>query len=86
MWVKHLSQHRDHKFSVGKYWHRAGLKLGEDGKHWSRVKGPMTAAIATLIDIGWDPISPFIWADTSGDRWQLGGNDVSGLVKEITKT
>eukprot|EP00972_Heterocapsa_arctica_P058305 8602646-Heterocapsa_arctica.AAC.1 len=46
----------------------------------------MTAAIATVLDIGWDPISPFVWEDPSGDRWEIRGNDLSGLVAEITKT
>eukprot|EP00972_Heterocapsa_arctica_P017056 2521696-Heterocapsa_arctica.AAC.1 len=88
MWVRHLDQHREHIIAAGKYRRRVRLKLGVDGKHWNRVKGKgtMAAAIATLFDIGRDPISPCMWADPNGDGWEIGSNYSSGLVFNINKT
>eukprot|EP00972_Heterocapsa_arctica_P059578 8786452-Heterocapsa_arctica.AAC.1 len=78
MWVKQLSQHCDHTNSAGRYWHLASLYMGDESKHWSRVKGPPSGPIATLPDIGWDPFSPSLWTDTRGNRGQEDGNDLSG--------
>eukprot|EP00972_Heterocapsa_arctica_P013564 2000530-Heterocapsa_arctica.AAC.1 len=59
--------------------------MGEDCKHWSRVKGPFTGSIATCPDTGWNPTS-FLKVDPRGNRGQVDGNDLEGLVKELTST
>eukprot|EP00972_Heterocapsa_arctica_P026345 3878300-Heterocapsa_arctica.AAC.1 len=46
----------------------------------------MAATIATHLDIGWQPLSACYWGDSQGDRWAFGGNDLSGLVTEVTRT
>eukprot|EP00972_Heterocapsa_arctica_P006627 969641-Heterocapsa_arctica.AAC.1 len=72
MWVRHMAKNRDHRTAAVKFWHRSRQQLGDDGYHWNRVKGPMAATIATLIDIGWQPLSACYWGDSQGNRWALG--------------
>jgi ribonuclease HI len=38
---------------------------------WGKVKGPMGAVIATLMDLGWQPEGPTRWGDPQGNRWQI---------------
>eukprot|EP00972_Heterocapsa_arctica_P037910 5580131-Heterocapsa_arctica.AAC.1 len=42
--------------------------MEEDGHHWNRVKGHMAATIATLIDIGRQPLSACYWGDSQVTR------------------
>jgi hypothetical protein len=41
---------------------------------WKHAKGPMTSLIASLSDLGWQPIAPTSWLDTSKCLWILGDN------------
>ena len=36
---------------------------------WNAVIGPMTATMATLIDLGWDLSTPGLWVDYTGKKW-----------------
>ena len=43
-------------------------------QRWSMVKGPMSAALATLLGLGWEAPVPTFWSDATGytggeDRW-----------------
>lgn len=37
--------------------------MRDSSTRWMRVKGPLSAAIATLLDMGWKPIHPTKWLD-----------------------
>ena len=37
-------------------------------QRWHRVKGPLTATIATLCELQWDPQGPAPWTTVDGDR------------------
>ena len=65
--------------SLSRAWGRAVAAFRKlDGKSlWKLVKGPMTATIATLLDIGWDPCNPTLWKDERGDEWDISRTDVS---------
>ena len=44
--------------------------IAKAGNQWTGVHGPTAATIATLLDIGWKPITPHQWItpqDTIGD-------------------
>ena len=38
---------------------------------WSHVKGPMSSAIATLLDHGWTLSNISTWTDPSGSAWSI---------------
>ena len=40
-------------------------------RRWSRVRGPMAAVVATIVDLGWVPLKPDEWEDETGENWQL---------------
>lgn len=44
--------------------------------------GHIGAVIATLLDLGWDPLSPATWKDGEGNTWALDGTSAS-LKRDI---
>ena len=40
-------------------------------QRWHGVKGPLTATIATLCELQWDPQGPVLWATVDGDQLSL---------------
>eukprot|EP00959_Pyramimonas_sp_CCMP1952_P383762 8042489-Pyramimonas_sp.AAC.1 len=44
-------------------------------KIWRRVRGPVTATVAVLLDLGWLPLSPARWRDDRGELLQLAQPD-----------
>ena len=40
-------------------------------QRWHRVKGPLTATIATLCELQWDPQGPALWTTVDGDQLSL---------------
>eukprot|EP00969_Alexandrium_andersonii_P066563 2934232-Alexandrium_andersonii.AAC.1 len=54
-------------------------------RRWGRVKGPMSAVIVQLLDLGWTPSLPYSWADPSGDEWILAKN-VCGWGEPTART
>ena len=38
---------------------------------WRRVKGPIVALIAALLDLGWSPTTSTRWTDSNCEVWQL---------------
>eukprot|EP00959_Pyramimonas_sp_CCMP1952_P205818 4304033-Pyramimonas_sp.AAC.1 len=42
---------------------------------WRRVRGPVAATIAALLDLGWLPLSPARWRDDRGALLQLAQPD-----------
>ena len=49
---------------------------------WNGVSGHIGAVIATLLDLGWDPVSPSTWKDNHGNLWALDGNS-SSLKRDL---
>jgi hypothetical protein len=48
---------------------RGIIRTSNPASRWARVKGPMSFFIATLFDVGWDPISPHRWKPPQGDKY-----------------
>ena len=38
---------------------------------WGKVTGPLSSAIATLLDWHFYPVSPFLWIDPEGRSWVM---------------
>eukprot|EP00972_Heterocapsa_arctica_P043557 6430646-Heterocapsa_arctica.AAC.1 len=56
---------------------------------WLKVRGPLAALQATLLDLGWHPKEVWNWIDPSGQEWELDPNDGSlwqDLRHELQKT
>ena len=47
---------------------RARLELKHLGR-WNGVTGHIGAVLATLVDLGWDPMEPAKWKDDQGTLW-----------------
>ena len=50
--------------ALAKVWRRKQTELAGPGR-WSKVRGPMSAVIATLQDMRWQPVGPTSWVETS---------------------
>jgi hypothetical protein len=44
-------------------------QLRNEETRWKRVKGFMSATIATIMDLGWAPIGPTVWLHGSGQSY-----------------
>jgi hypothetical protein len=49
-------------------WLRALPALRPARSRWARVRGPLGATVATLLDLGWRPIAADIWLTPAGDE------------------
>eukprot|EP00959_Pyramimonas_sp_CCMP1952_P469423 9494906-Pyramimonas_sp.AAC.1 len=60
---------------ITRSWHRIRGRLDIlASKRWRRVRGPIGAVVATLLDVGWKPVSPVEWHRPVGDQcevWQF---------------
>ena len=56
----------DTKGSISKRWTKAYRTIAAAGNRWLRVRGPITATIATLLDRGFKPLSPTQWLTPDG--------------------
>lgn len=57
-------------------WLIAYQSLQHHRSPWNLVTGPLHAAVATLFELGWDPLGPCEWVDASGSTWEL--SDLQG--------
>ena len=52
-------------------WAKVLPTLRNPPTRWKNVQGPISALIATLLDLGWDPLGPLNWIDFEGTEWFL---------------
>ena len=53
------------RFAVGRAWEKTtedAVAKG-DGRRWNVVRGPISAMVYSLLDIGWYPWKPVVWMD-----------------------
>ena len=69
-----LSSSDDEKLQIRREWPRNIHRLNHKAR-WSMVYGPLRAAIATLLDLGWSPVAPDHWKEPGDDGlwWQFTG-------------
>jgi hypothetical protein len=79
-----LDQPRHQRLAVAQVWKEQRDKLA-GGYRWAKVRGPMSSAIATLWDWGFEPVAVDSWIDPSGFIWTLDLDSPSllGAVKEV---
>jgi hypothetical protein len=58
------------KAKINRCWHKALKKLQHPEARWLHARGPMTATICTLLDMGWTPIHPCKWLPNDTDDKQ----------------
>jgi hypothetical protein len=63
MWAKSTFEM---KANISACWAKLYRKMASSSKRWLLVKGPMSAIIATVIEIGWKPIAPNEWVTADG--------------------
>ena len=68
---------------IGKKWDKLVEEL-EVATRWSRVKGPISSAIATLLDHGFEPRSFDTWVDPEGWTWII-DYDAPNLIAAATE-
>ena len=82
-WVKAVATNTRLRHKAEKAWEKAKEQAsGRD--RWRRVKGPITATIATLEDFGWMGRRPLQWEDHRGQGWVAAGGDTRQLEAQIT--
>ena len=74
------------KQRIRRAWVKTLAKLTPARSKWQCVRGPISAAVATLIDVGWQPIDPSEWITSASDGTSLSGNASSNLLAGFTKT
>ena len=71
-WIRFWGQATlSQKLAVGRVWKHALEKATSsgEGQRWKAAKGPISAMVTTLLDIGWYPNSPAVWTDSSLTVW-----------------
>ena len=58
------------------------------GLRWAKVKGPMSSAIATLLDYGLDPRKYDEWLDAEGFLWRIDLDDpcILSAMRQMLET
>ena len=76
--------HRLGKIDVARAWAAASAKVKKKSR-WSMVRGPMTATMATLHDLGIIPASPWKWyiAENPDVDWTNTGGDPGPFLSEM---
>ena len=58
----------DKKTEIKKQWPKKLRQLEDAGTRWMRTRGPMAAAISTLLDMQWRAPHPTKWLPPLGDE------------------
>ena len=73
------------QIQVSRAWAKIKMKFLQAEKPWATVRGPIGSTIATLISIGWNPISPFLWIDAEGFKWKFNGGPRDDIMAELER-
>ncbi len=79
-WLNLLDELQPQKASLELAWRRLVQQLSTAKSRWGRVRGPVSAVVATLLDLGWRPLGPACWKDTDGEEFNLLTGDRDRLV------
>ena len=70
----------EHGHKLRPVWARLRGQLADAHTRWRRVKGHLSATIATLYDLDWVPERPDRWIDHSGLTWEWDGSSGLGIL------
>eukprot|EP00959_Pyramimonas_sp_CCMP1952_P332821 6969386-Pyramimonas_sp.AAC.1 len=63
-------------------WKKLRRELSQAKSRWGRIKGPMGAVVANLLDLGWEAPEPWLWVDpVDGEAFDLLEGDADRLVE-----
>ena len=65
-WAQHLRGHLEAEHDMRRVWPGLLLRCGPTRGRWRAARGPASAALATLYDAGWVPITPAQWISLGG--------------------
>eukprot|EP00959_Pyramimonas_sp_CCMP1952_P134044 2803990-Pyramimonas_sp.AAC.1 len=69
-WLTMWRQYPELHPRIQKAWDTVAPRIRQAGQRkWRLAKGPLSATIATLLDIGWDPVSATQWDTDGGHSW-----------------
>ena len=71
---------------IRKAWVQTLVKLKAAKSRWQCVKGPISAAIATLQDASWQPVDPTDWITPDSSGFSLSNNASSKKLACFTET
>eukprot|EP00972_Heterocapsa_arctica_P021237 3125767-Heterocapsa_arctica.AAC.1 len=77
------------RVGIAKVWDTSLSDLTAAKGKWHKVRGPLAALQATLMDLGWQPKQVWQWIDPGGEEWSLDPSDGSlwqDLRQELIKT
>ncbi len=61
-------------------WGKLYTTLQTAKSRWGRARGPISAIICTLLDLGWSPETPSHWVDPDGEAFNLDEDDLDKLI------
>jgi hypothetical protein len=76
---------RDQKAALSLAWRKLVATLRGSKRPWAQAKGMISAVIATLLELSWEPTSPSTWADSDGEVLHLDTVDPEYLVDYVLK-
>ncbi len=81
-WVQlwHSSELQEERRAVERAWEKLRANLMAAKSRWGRARGPISAVICTLMDLGWSPVAPSRWVDPDGESFDLDAFDVDQLL------
>ena len=68
MWLDILGREPQLVHTLGRAWELAVARLKRAKTRWLAVRSHLEAVVASLLDLGWEPLGPFHWRDTSSIR------------------
>ncbi|CAK0897887.1 unnamed protein product, partial [Prorocentrum cordatum] len=71
-WLRLWREYPEYHTRIARSWDsiRSRLRLA-GSRRWRVSKGPIAATISTLLDIGWDPVSPMVWSSDEQFEWHI---------------
>ncbi len=79
-WIALIPELVEHQRPLELAWKKLLDGLRSAARPWNKVKGIISATIATLLDIRWDPKSPWEWIDGEGEVFSLRSTDTDRLL------
>ena len=70
-WIDFLVHHPEDYERAKQTWPLTLKRLRSAKHRWRKVRGAMSAVIATLLDLGWDPVQVNRWIDGEGSTWHF---------------
>ena len=68
-WLMVWKTNPEVRVGIAKVWKASLSDLMKAKGMWLKVRGPLAALQATLLDLGWQPKEVWQWTDPDGEEW-----------------